>query len=565
MVRHVENPKSPTSGKGKRAASTPKVPVYRGRPTSQPARSGQVTVARATSVPDSQSQQASPTWGRSSAGTYGRADNVSSNYLPPADQVRPNATTHEQETFKFESIISGNKVEGSATQINSIIHREKNSSQAIQDLKLTKPHRDRANIENDHSDVCKEHLRKLREHSSYRRWKDDDEIRLLWIYSHSRQTMVKTMDIETGHEKRIVAVAVAKELEESPVVRNNALSYMFCRNSINPEKLNDTAAILRGLLWLLSLTQDSLTVYLEKTYNHEGKSMYTDEYAKGTLSDILLRWLGDTNVRRVYLVVGAIDECYIERKDILEFLKLIIMRCKGLAKVKWLITSDYDDIYIDWIKWKLGPDDRSFETIHLNEGSKTLQDPRFGTIHLKESSKTLHNSLFETYHLIESSKTLPDPSFEAHHPNKGSNMGRKAKRRARNLQRQKEVVITRGTRGTGQQMKHGGARSAQVVEGDLDKRKGGASDTIPEESVEEYDGLEKLFDGGAGENKDIIEDVSGSEKDEGTTPLTEPTPSPPLEMGKPTSVPQPGSVSEPSNLNVQKGSTKWGGCCCVVQ
>ena len=180
------------------------------------------------------------------------------------------------------------------------------------------------------------------------------------------------MDFETGDQKRIVAVAVAKELEQSPVVRANALSYVFCRNSKNPElKLNNTAAILRGLMWLLSLAQESLIIYLEETYNQEGMSMYKDQHAKHALSDILLRWLEDTNVDRVYLVVGAIDECYMEgKKDILHILDLITTCCKELAKVKWLITSDCDDIYINYIKARLDTHDRSFKTIHLNERRK---------------------------------------------------------------------------------------------------------------------------------------------------------------------------------------------------
>ena len=454
-AHHVDDLKSPTFRKDKRAISTLEMPISRGSIANGPSRSGKVTRARATSVPSSRSQRTSPTKDRSLDVTGGRADKVSSNCVPTASQVRPNPTTNPQEFSNFESIISGNKVKDSATQINNIIHRDKNSSQCIQDLKLTKPHRDRANIEKYHSDVCKEHLQKVREHPSYKRWKNDDEVRLLWIYSYNRQTIFKTTDFETGDQKRIVAVAVAKELEESPVVRNNALSYMFCQNSRDPEKLNDTAAILRGLMWLLSLTQESLTAYLEETYNREGKSMYTDEHAKGALSDILLGWLKDANIDRVYLVVGAIDECYIERKDILEFLDLIIRRCKGLAKVKWLITSDCDDIYIDWIKFKLGPDDRSFETVHLNERSKTLHDPSFETLHLNKKRQPLH-----------------DPSFEALHLNKRTNMGSKARRRARNSQRKREEAIARDTRGTDQQMKRGGAGSVQVGEGNLDKRRG---------------------------------------------------------------------------------------------
>ncbi len=521
----MEDPKSPTPGKDKGAALTPTIPISRGRRPNQPARNGKVTRARATSVPTSRSQQPSPTRGRSSNATCGRADKVSPNSIPTANQVRLNATTNPQEPSKIENIISGNDASGNAILVNKIVYSypEKSSSQCIQDLKLTNPHWDRVEIEECHGDVCEEHLQKVREHPNYKCWKNDDTTRLLWIYSHTKETIdFKTMDFETGDQKRIIAVAVAKELEQSPVVRDNALSYMFCRNSKNPElKLNDIVAVLRGLMWPLSFTQESLNVCLEETYNREGKSMYTDEHAKRALSDILLRWLKDTNVGRVYLVVGAIDECYIERKDILD---LITTCCKGLAKVKWLITSDCDDIYIDYIKARLDPHDPSFKTIHLNERRKT-----------------------------------------------GSKAGPRANRR----RGKRKKALGKGTKETNQEMERGGEESAQVGEGYLDKRKGGASDTIPEEYVEEYVG--EFFKGGAGGNKYEKPEVSGWKNganagrakelkisDEGTPPLTKRTPSSPSNSGESTPVPQHGSVSKPGSLNIQDGSAKRG-CSCVVQ
>ena len=330
------------------------------------------------------------------------------------------------------------------------------------------------------------------------------------------------MDFETGDQKRIIAAAITKELEQSPVVRANALSYVFCRDSKNPElKLNDTAAILRVLMWLLSDTQEKLRVYLGETYNREGMSMYKDQHAKHALSVILLRWLEDTHVDRVYLVIGAIDECYIEGKnDILHILNLITRCCKELAKVKWLITSDYDDIYINFIKARLDTDDRSFKTIHLNERRKP-----------------------------------------------GSKWGTRAERR----QRHKKKALGKGTKGTNQEIESGGEEDGQLREGYLDKGKGGASDTITEEYVAAFS---KEV---AGENRYEKPKVSGGKKganagrgqelnipDERTPLLTQRTPSSPLNSGESTPIPQQGSVSEPGSSNVQDGSAKRG-CLCVVQ
>ena len=332
-----------------------------------------------------------------------------------------------------------------------ILNYPEKSRKCIQNLKLTSPSQDRAKIESRHGNVCKKYLQKVCEHEIYKRWKSEDETRLLWIHSHTNQTFFKSRDFDTGDQKRIVAAAIAKELERSLVVHGGALSYVFCENSKNPDlKLNDTAAILRGLMWLLSLTQESLTACLEDRYNGEGKSMYTDDNAKRALLDIFSKWLKGPNVSRVYLVVGAIDECYMERKDMVDFLDLIIMCCKDLPKVKWLITSDCYDIYLNhYIKPRLNRHRTSFETIHLNESSRKREP------------------------------------------------GRKAK------------APGKGTEGTNQEIQRGGKESAQRGEEYLGKRKRRASDIIPEENVKKYVG--EFFEGAAGDKRLDTPEVSSRE------------------------------------------------------
>ena len=481
-------------------------------------RTGKGTRARATSVPTPQSQQTPLTRDRNLNATCDRADEVLSNSGPTANRVRPNATTNPQEPSRIENTILGNNASGNAFLVNKIVHSypEKPSSECIQNLRITNPRWDRAEVEECHGDLCKEHLKKVREHESYKVWKNDDETRLLWIYSHTNQAIdPETKDLETGNQKRTVAVAVAKELEESLVAHEHALSYMFCRNSRTPElKLNHTAAILRSLMWLLSLTQESLTVRLEGKYNREGKRMYEDENARHALSHILLEWLKDTKASRVYLVVGAIDECHPERKQILE---LITTWCKDLPKVKWLITSDCDDIYINYyIKAQLDHHGISFKTIHLNERSK------------RKKSRT------------------------------------------------KKKPRGKGTKGTKQETKRGGEKSAHVGEGYSDKRKGGVSDTIPEENVEKYVG--EFFKGAAGDNKNETPQVLGWEiganperarglkiSNERTPLLIQWTTSPPFNTGESTTIPQQGVVSEQGKLNTRDGSPKRWCWSCVVQ
>ena len=502
--------------KDKEAALTPKMAISRGR---RPNSSGDVTRARATSVRSSRSQQTSPTRARSLSGTCDQADKVSSNSGPTANQVRPNATTNSQQPSEFGGIISGCNASGSAIMRNNIIlNYSEKSRKCIRDLKLTitNPYYDKRKIERRHGNVCEEHLRKVREHESYKRWRYEDDTRLLWIYSHTKQAIFKSRDQEIGDQKRIVAAAVVKELEQSRVNHDSALSYMFCENSKNAElKLNDTAAILRGLMWLLTFTQESLTACLEEKYTQEGKRMFTDEHATSHLSDILSRWLEDTNVSRVYLVVGAIDESYMKRKDIMDFLDLIIMCCKDLARVKWLITSDCDDFYFDYIQANLSLHKSSFAKIYLNQRSKKKKPRR---------------------------KTKP---------------------------------AGKGTEGTNQEIQREAKESAQVGEGYLSKRKGRAGGTISEENIEELAGE---FLKGAEGDKNKKPDVSGGEKgpnqkrakgptipDETTPLLPWQTSSSPSKPGESTPTPQQDGGSKQDKLNTRNGSAKRWCWCCLVQ
>ena len=412
------------------------------------------------------------------------------------------------------------------------------------DLKPTNPYHDKADIENRHGVVYDEHLYKVCEHKSYKRWKHADDVRLLWIYSHTKQNIdFQTMDFEKGDQGRIVAGVVSKDLEQSLVIRDNALSYMSCQTSKSSDlKLNDTTTILTDLMWLLSSAHESLAVSLEEAYKREGESMYTNTQASHTLASILMRWLNVTNVDRVYLVVGAIDQCYIERKNILD---LIIDCCKDLAKVKWLITSDCDDFWVDYIQHKLGPNNPSFETIHLNERCETVPDPSSETTHLSKRSETVPNPSSEIIHLSERSETVHDPSFEVTHPNERSETvhdsphktiqlkkkikmlhgssakmvhsyrrnqtGSTVKEKRRREQREGMEVLYKGTERTNKEVERWGEEGARVAEAYLDERKGEASDTISNNPVES--GGEHLFEGGAGENALKKSGVSESEKE----------------------------------------------------
>ena len=404
---------------------------------------------------------------------------------------------------------------------NNIIYKlPGQNSECLQYLKITNPVSDKTSFKDRHRPVYENLLQKVREHPNYDCWKRDDETRLLWIYCHGSETM----DFEAWDQKTIVAVAVANELEDSLMVPTNisnnqgALSYIFCGKSIHP-KLNTPAAMLRGLMWLLCLkesstvrSEESLAARLEERYYKEGMSLFEDQNATIALSDIFFKWLKDTNVSTVYLLVGAIDECYgEERRDTMRILDLITTRCKALANVKWLITSDYDDSII---KARLKTHDRSFKIIHLNKR-------------------------------------------------------RTAGRRKRN----KKKALDNDTEGTNPGIEGGGREGGQVKGEHLDKGKREAGDSITEGSVavflnnvanEDKDEEAEESDGEERANAERGQEIK-KVQDEKKPRLIQRVQTPPLQLNSEERRPdlQQGRVSKPSNSNVPDGSAQRRGCCVV--
>jgi hypothetical protein len=58
------------------------------------------------------------------------------------------------------------------------------------------------------------------------------------------------------------------------IANTDLLSYFFCQATNS--RINNTTAILRGLVYLLIDQQPSLISYTRKKYNYAGKTMFED-------------------------------------------------------------------------------------------------------------------------------------------------------------------------------------------------------------------------------------------------------------------------------------------------
>jgi hypothetical protein len=106
------------------------------------------------------------------------------------------------------------------------------------------------------------------------------------------------------------------------------LSFFFCQAT--DLQINNTTAILQGLLYLLIDQQLSFISYIQKQYDLAGKSLFEDTNAWVSLSDIFTSILQDPSLKSTYLIIDTLNEYLItDLPKLLDFIieKLSISPC----------------------------------------------------------------------------------------------------------------------------------------------------------------------------------------------------------------------------------------------
>jgi hypothetical protein len=138
-----------------------------------------------------------------------------------------------------------------------------------------------------------------------------------------------------GKGKTMLAIGLVRELLKHKW-DNDALLFFFCEAG-SPTS-NNAAAVLRGLLFQLVSQQISLIEDVRKPYNKAGATLF-DPKGQNTyiyLLDIFTEMLKDPDLKRIHLVVDALDECEVGLPELLDFIGKV---CQSNRRVKWLVTS----------------------------------------------------------------------------------------------------------------------------------------------------------------------------------------------------------------------------------
>jgi hypothetical protein len=191
----------------------------------------------------------------------------------------------------------------------------------LQDLQATDPRDDKDRIEQDKGGLLRDSYCWVLNHVGFQRWRDDGQIRLLWIKG------------DPGKGKTMLLCGIIDELIKSTTHTAN-VSFFFCQAT--DARINNATAVLRGLLYLLVKQQQSLVSHIRESYDDSGKQRFEGVNAWVALSKIFTNILEDSRLRSTYLIIDALDECTI---DLSLLLDLIVKRSSAYSYVKWIVSS----------------------------------------------------------------------------------------------------------------------------------------------------------------------------------------------------------------------------------
>ncbi|PMD37887.1 WD40 repeat-like protein [Hyaloscypha variabilis F] len=203
------------------------------------------------------------------------------------------------------------------------LRMNEDNKRCLQDLRLTDPSVDMRSIEASKDNLLKDSYVWVLQRQEYIHWRDGDGGQLLWIKGGP------------GKGKTMLAIGLIRELSKQKW-DNDALSFFFCE--AGRESSSTATAVLRGLLYQLVSQQISLIKYVRKEWDVAGAKLFdpNDRNTYTALLDIFTGMLQDSDLKRIHLVVDALDECQVGLPQLLDFIRKV---CLSNHRVKWLVTG----------------------------------------------------------------------------------------------------------------------------------------------------------------------------------------------------------------------------------
>lgn len=211
--------------------------------------------------------------------------------------------------------------------------------ECLRELWSHDPYIEKKRIEDTKGGLLQDSFNWILENDDFCRWLEDPNRPLLWIRG------------DPGKGKTMLLCGIVDSLQK--LMPSSLISFFFCQAT--DERINNSTAILRGLIFLLVDQRRHLLEHLREHYVRRGKSLFQPPSAWYALSDILQSLLSELNNSQqpTCLLVDAIDECVSE--DMPRLLDFIVKMSKKFPYIKWVVSSRNWPQIIDKMK-SLGPE-----------------------------------------------------------------------------------------------------------------------------------------------------------------------------------------------------------------
>jgi hypothetical protein len=187
------------------------------------------------------------------------------------------------------------------------------------DLRGTDPRRDKDRIEELKGGLLAKPCDWVFADACFAQWRNPQSNRPLWIKADS------------GKGKTMLLCSIINWLQTN---EEATLAYFFCQKS--DENLSSSAAVLRGLIYMLAREHDTIRELVQEEYKNAGRSLFWDHNAWYALKEILITVLHREGLGDIVIIVDALDEC---RTGIHQLLDLVIRLSSKAPRVKWIVSS----------------------------------------------------------------------------------------------------------------------------------------------------------------------------------------------------------------------------------
>ncbi|KAL4742401.1 WD40 repeat-like protein [Aspergillus similis] len=191
-----------------------------------------------------------------------------------------------------------------------------NDRQCLKSLWPTDPTTEKIRIQQTKGGLLEDVYCWVLENPDFRRWRDDQKTRLLWIRG------------DPGKGKTMLVCGIVDYLRKS-IKGSELLSVFFCQAA--DSRINNATAVLRCIIRQLVDQQPSLISHIRKRYD-----AYEDINSWYIMSQIFTDILEDRTMPSTFLLIDGLDEC---QTGLPELLSMITQNWSSYSHVKWIVSS----------------------------------------------------------------------------------------------------------------------------------------------------------------------------------------------------------------------------------